>query len=151
MGAISSGGGIDAFRESMTAASSLSVDPMSIILSINRNAAAHAAILASRKLCPNMLAPEQDDLAMRFAGTLGYRGEGRFDADDWLCESGRPPMLRDAAAALQCELVEAHTFGTHSVLLCVVNRVHLGASPTALVYANRQCGTVRHAAAGTEI
>ena len=53
-------------------------------------------------------------------------------------------MLRSAAAALQCELVEAHGFGTHSVLLCAVREVQLGSGDTALIYANRRYGAVQH-------
>lgn len=130
----------------MTAACSLSVDPMSIILSIRQESATHDAILASRQLCLNMLAPGDDMLAMRFSGALGHRGEDRFAEGDWLCEPDAPPLLRSAAAALQCDLVEAHGFGTHSVFLCLVRDVHLGSGSTALVYANRRYGEVRHTA-----
>lgn len=134
------------FGMTMTAASSLSADPMSIILSIHREAATHGAILESRRLCLNMLGPAHDDLAARFAGTLGHRGDERFEAGDWLCDTGRPPALRDAAAALQCELVDAHAFGTHSVMLCNVTDIRLGPDQAALVYANRRYGTVWHGA-----
>lgn len=134
------------FGMTMTAASSLSADPMSIIISVNRQTATHAAILRSRRLCLNMLGPGHDDLAARFSGALGHRGEERFDAGDWLCDEERPPLLRDAAAALQCELVDAHVFGTHDVMLCAVQHVCLGQRPAALVYANRRYGTVRHIA-----
>lgn len=160
---------LDAFRESMarlaaavhivtaqadgeshgmtiTAACSLSVDPMSMILSINRGSATRKAILSSRRLCLNMLAPGRDDLAMRFAGAFGHRGEDRFQEGDWLYEAAAPPMLRNAAAALQCDLVDAHDFGTHSVLLCTVRDVRLGAETKALVYANRRYGAVHHSA-----
>ena len=128
----------------MTAACSLSVDPMSMILSIDRGSATHGAIIASRRLCLNMLAPGDDTLAMRFSGALGHRGEDRFAEGDWLYRPGAPPMLRSAAAALHCELVEAHGFGTHSVLLCAVREVQLGSGDTALIYANRRYGAVQH-------
>ena len=127
----------------MTAACSLSVDPMSMVLSIRQGSATHDAILASRRLCLNMLAPGDDALAMRFSGALGHRGEDRFAEGDWLCTSDAPPLLHSAAAALQCDLVEAHGFGTHSVLLCAVRHVHLGSGATALVYANRRYGAVQ--------
>jgi len=130
----------------MTAACSLSVDPMSMILSIHRGSATHDAIIVSRRLCLNMLAPGDDMLAMRFAGALGHRGEDRFNEGDWLCRPGAPPLLRSAAAALQCELVEAHGFGTHSVLLCAVRDVQLGSGDASLVYANRRYGAVHHPA-----
>ena len=130
----------------MTAACSLSVDPMSMILSIHRGSTTHDAILASRQLCLNMLAPGADGLAARFSGALGHHGEDRFAEGDWLCTPDAPPLLHSAAAALQCDLVEAHGFGTHSVLLCAVREVHLGPGATALVYANRRYGEVRHTA-----
>lgn len=128
----------------MTAACSLSVDPMSMILSIHQGSATHDAILASRQLCLNMLAPGDDRLAMRFSGAHGHRGEDRFAEGDWLCSPAFPPLLRSALAALQCDLVEAHGFGTHSVLLCAVSAVRLGNESAALVYANRRYGAVHH-------
>lgn len=160
--------GLDAFRESMarlaatvhiltaraeghthgmtmTAACSLSVDPMSVLLAVNSASATCKAIVASRRLCLNMLAPGDDALAMRFSGALGHRGEDRFGEGDWLHEPSAPPVLRSAAAALQCDLVDAHGFGTHSVLLCTVRDVHLGAEAGALIYANRRYGAVHHA------
>lgn len=134
------------FGMTMTAASSLSTDPMSIIISVDRKAATHEAILRSRRLCLNMLAPGHDDLAARFSGALGHRGEERFERGNWVCDEEHPPILRDAAAALQCELVDVHAFGTHNVMLCAVQRICLGPHPAALVYANRQYGSVRHIA-----
>lgn len=132
------------FGMTITAASSLSADPMSIIISVNRQAAMHQAILQSRRLCLNMLGPGHEELAMRFAGTLGHRGDTRFDAGDWICGDDHPPMLNDAAAALQCELAGAHAFGTHDVMLCAVQHIYLGPRPTALVYANRRYGMFQH-------
>jgi flavin reductase (DIM6/NTAB) family NADH-FMN oxidoreductase RutF len=134
------------FGVTMTAASSLSADPMSIIISIKQQTATQEAILRSRRLCLNMLGPGHDDLAVRFSGTLGHRGDARFAAGDWVCEAGHPPMLNDAAAALQCELADVHAFGTHDVMLCTVRHIRLGQQPASLVYANRRYGTVQHIA-----
>ena len=130
----------------MTAASSLSADPMSIIISIKRQTATQEAILRSRRLCLNMLGPRHDDLAVRFSGTLGHRGDARFDAGDWVCDDDHPPMLNDSAAAQQCELADVHAFGTHDVMLCTVRHIRLGQRPASLVYANRRYGTVQHIA-----
>ena len=134
------------FGMTMTAASSLSVDPMSIIVSMKRQTATQEAILRSRRLCLNMLGPGHNDFAVRFAGTLGHRGDIRFGAGDWVCGDDHPPMLNDAAVALQCELADVHTFGTHDVMLCTVRHIRLGQRPAALVYANRRYGTVQQIA-----
>lgn len=134
------------FGMTMTAASSLSVDPMSIIISMKRQTATQEAIIHSRRLCLNMLGPGHADLAARFAGALGHRGDARFDAGDWAHGDDQPPMLNDAAATLQCELADVHRFGTHDVMLCVVQHIRLGQRPAALVYANRRYGNVQHIA-----
>ncbi len=127
----------------ITAASSLSADPMSIIVSVHRGTATHEAMMRSRRLCLNMLSPGHDELAIRFSGALGHRGDERFEAGDWICEGNAPPVLQGAAAALQCDLVDRHSFGTHDVMLCHVGEICLGLDQTALVYANRRYGTVR--------
>ena len=134
------------FGMTMTAASSLCTDPMSILISVDRQATTHEAILRSRRLCLNILGPGHNDLAARFSGALGHRGEERFEMGDWFGNEEHPPMLRDAAAALQCELVDVHAFGTHNVMLCAVRHIVLGPRPAALVYANRQYGSVQHIA-----
>lgn len=129
------------FGMTMTAACSLSADPMSLILSLHRSAAAHAPIVASQRLCVNMLTAEQSALATRFAGAHGHRGDSRFQDGVWEDVEGQPPRLLGAAAALQCDLRERHAFGTHDVLFCAVTTMKLGADCAPLLYGARRYGT----------
>src|SRR5258706_20696 len=66
-----------------TAVCSLSAEPPSLIACVNRDAEAHEAITLSRRICINVLAEEQIEIAQRFSGLFGHRGEHRFEGADW--------------------------------------------------------------------
>ncbi|RIV78163.1 flavin reductase [Pelagerythrobacter aerophilus] len=137
-------GGRD-YGMTVTAVTSLSTDPVSILLSINRQAAAHDAILATGELGVSTLRPGQSGLARTFAGMTGVCGEARFAEGDWDTGSDGPPVLRDAASMMRCRVLQSHVIGTHRIFACKVEQVVLGHQPHALVYGNRQFGTMAYA------
>ncbi len=128
----------------VTAVTSLSTDPRSILLSVNRKAAAHDAVLAAGELCLNTLRPGQAALARTFAGITGVRGCARFEHGAWEFGDGRPPALRDAASLMLCNVLQSHVIGTHRVFACSVSSVMLGQEPQALVYGNRRFGAIAY-------
>lgn len=137
-------GGRD-YGMTVTAVTSLSTDPASILVSINRQAAAHDAILATGALGLSTLKPCQSGLARTFAGMTGVRGQARFAEGDWDVEESRPPLLRDAASTMRCEVLQSHVIGTHRVFACAVEEVALGSQAHALVYGNRRFGVMAYA------
>ncbi|MHA3842134.1 flavin reductase family protein [Sphingomonas aestuarii] len=126
----------------MTAICSLSLDPLSIVLCVNRSAASHDALRAAGALSVNMLGKGQAGMAARFSGALGYRREARFDGAEWQDNPGYGPMLTSALARLDCRIALVEPFGTHSILACHVDRVVLGLARPALIYADRRYATV---------
>lgn len=126
----------------VTAVCSLSTDPASLIVCINQSASAYDALMASGRLCVNMLGSHQPELAARFAGQDGVQGEDRFIPGDGWDDSGPAPRLVDAAAAMQCDIVERTAFRTHMILVCAVKEVHLASTPEILLYAARTYGRV---------
>ncbi len=126
----------------MTAICSLSLDPLSIVLCVNRSATSHDALRAAGALSLNMLGEDQAGMAARFSGALGNRREARFESAEWQDNSGYGPMLTSALARLDCRIALAEPFGTHSILACHVDRVVLGRARPALIYADRRYATI---------
>lgn len=100
-----------------TAVCSLSDDPPTILACIRRTASAHDVIHQLGVFSVNLLAADQQDVAERFSGALGLRGEDRFTDDDWTTLVTGSPVLRGALASLDCRLEEQHGFATHSIFI----------------------------------
>ena len=101
-----------------TAFSSLSDNPPTVLVCVQRRSGTHAVIVASKTFSVNILAHEQQDLAERFSGKSGVSGEQRFVAGGvWETLATGAPILDGALASLDCELLDEHAFATHSIFI----------------------------------
>lgn len=100
----------------VTAICSLSDDPPSVLVCLNRRSTALAAILKQGRFSANWLSNTQAGIADIFAGRAGIWGAERFGAE-WLCGTNGVPLLVGAIARLECRLVAQHSFGSHDILL----------------------------------
>jgi flavin reductase (DIM6/NTAB) family NADH-FMN oxidoreductase RutF len=106
-----------------TAFCSLTDDPPTVVACVNRNASAHDLIARHQSFCVNVLAAAQQETAMRFAGRVGQEGEQRFDPGAWTTLATGAPVLEQALANLDCEVVERLDGKTHTIY---VGRVMAG-------------------------
>jgi flavin reductase (DIM6/NTAB) family NADH-FMN oxidoreductase RutF len=104
----------------VTGICSLSAEPPSLIVCVNRRAEAHDLIAATRRLCVNLLGKHHRSLAESFAGRHGARGESRFRHGAWGALASGAPWLKDSISAFDCAIVDSWTFATHSVFVCHV-------------------------------
>jgi flavin reductase len=97
-----------------TSVCSLSVDPATMLVCVNKTASAHDVILRTKKFAVNLLSADQTPVAKRFTSS---RGAERFEADQW--EEGRTgvPTLIDAVVVFECSLVAVHNGFTHSIMV----------------------------------
>jgi len=100
-----------------TAVASLSDAPPTILACIQRKSGAHDVIASLAHFSVNVLSSDQQEIAERFAGRRGERGEERFKDAHWHTLKTGAPVLSDALASLDCELVERHEFTTHSIFI----------------------------------
>lgn len=109
---------------------SVSLDPPLVLVCIDRGAASHDVLLAAGGFSVNVLAAEQEALAVRFASDPS---EGRFDAVAWKAGGTGAPVLEGTVAGLDCTVESVHPGGDHSI---VVGRVHAlrGGDGPALVF-----------------
>src|SRR5258706_456201 len=97
-----------------TAVSSLSLEPPSILVCVNRMASIHAPLISASRFCLSALRSDQQNVAAAF-GAPGL-GEKRFATGDWL-DFGGAPALCDALANILCRRVGATSFGSHTILI----------------------------------
>jgi flavin reductase (DIM6/NTAB) family NADH-FMN oxidoreductase RutF len=117
-----------------TAVASLSDRPPTLLACVNRGAGAHDEIVRANAFSVNLLSAEQQDVAERFAGKGGLKGEARFGGLDWRTLATGSPILCDALASLDCELLEQHTFTTHSIFMGRVVAGQFRADAKPLLY-----------------
>ena len=101
----------------------ISMDPPSMLISINSSASAHGPISRAGRFCINLLATDQTDLVGPFADSA--RRDERFAGEDWAEHDG-VPYLPEACAVIFCEVRQEIPFGTHSLFIgevtCVTGR-----------------------------
>jgi flavin reductase (DIM6/NTAB) family NADH-FMN oxidoreductase RutF len=105
------------FGLTATAVCSLSDDPPTLLACVNRTASAHDVISSNRTFSINLLADDQEDVAGRFAGRAGSRGEARFEGAAWHALATGAPILAGALAAFDCEITQEHVFATHTIFI----------------------------------
>lgn len=101
------------FGMAATAVQSVTTDPATILVCVNRSASISAALEESGRFAVNMLHLCHVDLVPVFSGKL--KGEERFEHGQWIEEHGMP-VLADAQAALVCEVCEVASIGSHDVI-----------------------------------
>jgi flavin reductase (DIM6/NTAB) family NADH-FMN oxidoreductase RutF len=122
-----------------TAMSSLSLDPPSLLVCINRAASLHASMEDVSHFGVNVLHRDQEHLAQMFADRSQH--DLRFTTG-WEVDCAAPPRLIDAQASLICRRIDHHRFGTHSIFIGVVEDVQVRESCDPLVYLDGRYGSV---------
>jgi flavin reductase (DIM6/NTAB) family NADH-FMN oxidoreductase RutF len=119
-----------------TAACSVSADPPTVLVCINKSTATHGAIAKSGAFCVNVLRAEDRELSSVFSGAQS--GESRFKARDWTRLATGSPALIDALVSFDCRVVRKVAQGTHTVFFGEVEQLLFGKKGKPLLYAEGQ-------------
>lgn len=95
-----------------TSVTSLSVEPPTLLICVNRATSSVVPLLKERAFAINVLRPHHEPVADRFAGKGGLKGPARYGGADWTRLSTGAPVLADALAAF----VASHCAGTVRVV-----------------------------------
>ena len=136
-------------RAGFTASAVCSVtdDPPTLLVCLNRSARGSAALKANAVMCVNTLAAGQDALSDAFAGKGGLDAAGRFALARWTQLATGAPVLEDAAiVAFDCRITEVVEKGTHSVLFGEIQAIRQGKLGGALIWYGRGYHPVGQAA-----
>jgi flavin reductase (DIM6/NTAB) family NADH-FMN oxidoreductase RutF len=98
---------------------SVSLDPKLVVISIGEKAQMLEKIKLSKKFAVNILAAEQQELSMVFAGQTQERKEISFE------RLSDTPVLKGAIAQLVCKVVNEHIEGDHTMFIGKVVELQL--------------------------
>jgi len=126
-----------------SAVCSVTDDPPTIMVCVNRRSAANAIIKANGVLCVSSLAAEQVELSQMFAGVGQVPMSERFAGPHWGVLATGSPYCTQSRVALDCRVADIREVGTHSVMFAeVISSVH-ASDGEPLIYHSRNYATVR--------
>lgn len=97
-----------------TSVCSLSADPPSLVVCINKGTSAHDPIMRNRTFAVNLLSDEQVLLVRNF---MSQKGSQRFDQGTWGKLVTGAPVVQGATAVFDCELLESYDGFSHTILI----------------------------------
>ncbi|MGH7077124.1 MAG: flavin reductase [Acetobacteraceae bacterium] len=122
-----------------SAVCSVTDDPPTLLVCLNRGGEMCALVRANAVLCVNTLAASQEALSPLFAGETGQKVGGRFTAGLWKPLATGAPLLDGAVVSFDCFVSQVTEIGTHSVFFCAVAAIRLGSGEDeALIYFRRR-------------
>jgi flavin reductase len=121
----------------MTAITSVTDRPPTLLICLNHTASANPAIKANGVFCVSTLLAGDEALAETFAGRGHLHGEDRFTLGTWSALATGAPALDGARVSIDCRVSHVSEVGSHSVILGEVVAVRLGEPGPALTYMDR--------------
>lgn len=100
-----------------TAVCSVTADPPSLLVCLNRKTGTCAAVTESGRFNVNLLPGDGGPLALTFAGATGATGAQKFCEGDWQPDADGFPRLASAIATFSCEVTEQVQAGTHTLFI----------------------------------
>jgi flavin reductase (DIM6/NTAB) family NADH-FMN oxidoreductase RutF len=118
----------------VTSVSSLSLDPPTLIVSVNRQSSTWPLLLRYRAFGVNVLGAKQQDVALRFSGQGGVTGTARYGEEPVIIAETGAPLLANALAAFDCEAEEMIDRHSHAIVIGRVKAVRVTEGRAALLY-----------------
>lgn len=119
-----------------SAVCSVSDEPPSLLVCLNRSASVYETFKRNAVLCVNVLGAGQQDISNLFGGKTSM--DERFAAASWQTGISGSPVMQQASVSFDCRLQQITEVGTHDVLICEVLAIHSAPQAHSLIYFNRQ-------------
>jgi flavin reductase len=120
-----------------TAVTSVSDQPATLLVCLNRRSQITPVLKQNGVLCVNTLGANEEAIADVFAGRTGiFMGE-RFTHGTWTTLKTGAPVLTSAVVAFDCRIFEVKEIASHNIFFVGVEAVKLGGQCPALVYHER--------------
>ena len=120
-----------------TAVSSVSDQPATMLVCLNRRSRILPVLRDNGILCVNTLRADDDSVADVFAGRTGLTGAQRFLQGQWTTLVTGAPVLESAVVSCDCRIIESRPVASHNVYFCGVVAVRQGVPGRALLYHDR--------------
>jgi flavin reductase (DIM6/NTAB) family NADH-FMN oxidoreductase RutF len=118
---------------------SVSLEPPLLGFCPSRSSLTWARMRRTGRFVVNVLARHHE----QFARHAAPAGADRFAGLDWEPGRGGVPLLTDALAQLECEIVAEHPAGDHWIVLGQVDDLHTRAATEPLVFYAGSFGTLQ--------
>ena len=136
---VTAGTGDNRNGATVTSATALSMDPPTMIVSINRSSSIWPVIDRFNHFCINILSAEQQDVASRFSGVGGLKGAERYADAEWFTLESGAAALKGSLAAIDCAVEDVIERHSHTIVIGRVLSVERGEGQP-LIYHNGQYG-----------
>jgi len=126
-------------RSGCTASAVCSVtdDPPTLLLCLNRSSENNASFKTNGVVCINTLAHGHEELSATFASRK-FDMAARFAAGEWTTLHTGAPILVGASVSFDCTISQSVEVGTHTVFFCEVQAIQQGPADQGLIYFARQ-------------
>lgn len=114
---VSTDGRAGLFGQTVSAMCSVSADPPSLLVCLNRRSPSRAAVLENGVFAVSVLAADQVHVSQAFAGRAAVGDAYDFGCAEWEHSSTGAPLLSGAAACFDCVVEHSHECGSHTVVL----------------------------------
>ena len=111
------------FGVTASAVSSVSLEPPTLLVCLNRRLATRDALVAAGRFAVNVLREDQAELAVRFATPA----EDKFAGVELVEGAYGVPLIAGALARLECTVADPVDAATHTVFLAQVTGVEVSA------------------------
>jgi flavin reductase (DIM6/NTAB) family NADH-FMN oxidoreductase RutF len=122
---ITAGVGEECTGLTVTSAVSLSIEPPTMIVCVNRAASAWPVMRDHRHFCVNALASHHHAVADRFAGRGGAKGPARYVEASWSVLATGALALDEAIASIDCEIEDIVERHSHAIVIGAVRAVRV--------------------------
>ncbi len=114
-----------------TSVVSVAAEPAEIMVAVNQASSSWPLLARSQRFGVNLLSTQQQGLANQFAGVDGRKGAERYAGHDWVQSEAGVWLLRQAPAALACEVAGIWERHSHALVIGRVVDVHFGEATDA--------------------
>jgi flavin reductase (DIM6/NTAB) family NADH-FMN oxidoreductase RutF len=132
---VAAGAGSDRSGLTATAVCSVSDQPPTLLVCLNRGSQTLEVIRRTGSFTVNVLAGTMTALAEQFAGRTGSAGGDKFSVGEWSVLCTGAPALSASLATLDCNVAEVTEVATHAIVFGHVVAGTRGPGGPALLYA----------------
>jgi len=97
---------------------SVSLEPPMVLVSVGHDASMHGLMMRAESVGISVLSSVQEPLSRRFADPES----DRFDGIGYARGEKGVALLDDALVHLECDVIDRHEAGDHTIIICAVER-----------------------------
>ena len=114
----------------VSSVTSISINPPSIIVCINKKSSIHESLILDSKFCINLVNEQQRDIAEICSDP--NRINERFKDIEWIGD--KPPIMMNALVNIICKVDKIVEYKTHSIVIGLVQKIKNSEHKNPLMY-----------------